>query len=55
MVDSLLARGQNVRVRWFDSGCHVADTRRRTQLFGPVPTAEEAVHRLTGTLSTPSA
>ncbi len=32
---------------WFDSGRYVADTRRRAQLFGPTPTAEDAITRLT--------
>ncbi|WP_238009514.1 SDR family oxidoreductase [Dactylosporangium sp. AC04546] len=37
--------------RWFDSGRYVADTRRQAQLFGPVPTAEDAVARLAATLN----
>ncbi|MFC4014228.1 NmrA family NAD(P)-binding protein [Nonomuraea purpurea] len=32
---------------WFDSGRYVADTRRQAQLFGPVPTAEDAITQLT--------
>lgn len=35
---------------WFDSGRYVADTRRQAQLFGPPPTAEEAITRLTADL-----
>ncbi|MGX5210306.1 hypothetical protein ACWKT3_16690 [Streptomyces violaceus] len=30
---------------WFDTGRYVADPRRQEQLFGPVPTAEEALAR----------
>lgn len=37
--------------RWFDSGRYVADTRRQAQLFGPVPIADEAIARLTTTLT----
>ncbi|TCO46772.1 uncharacterized protein YbjT (DUF2867 family) [Kribbella antiqua] len=33
--------------RWIDSGRYVADTRRQEQLFGPVPTAEDALARFT--------
>ena len=36
--------------RWIDSGRYVADPRRQEQLFGPVPTAEETVARLTDEL-----
>jgi uncharacterized protein YbjT (DUF2867 family) len=35
---------------WFDRGRYVADTRRQEQLFGPVPTAEDALARLTDEL-----
>ncbi len=37
---------------WFDTGRYVADPRRQEQLFGPVPTAEEALARLTDELRT---
>ncbi|MFF3380664.1 SDR family oxidoreductase [Streptomyces sp. NPDC002680] len=37
---------------WFDTGRYVADTRRQEQLFGPVPTAEDAIARYTDELST---
>ncbi|MFI6691368.1 SDR family oxidoreductase [Streptomyces sp. NPDC050433] len=37
--------------RWFDTGRYVADTRRQTELFGPAPTAEDAIARLTAELS----
>ncbi|MFJ7949603.1 SDR family oxidoreductase [Streptomyces sp. NPDC096354] len=39
--------------RWFDTGRYVADTTRQAQLFGPVPTAEDAIARLTSELSAP--
>ncbi|MFJ9590994.1 SDR family oxidoreductase [Streptomyces acidicola] len=38
---------------WFDTGRYVADTTRQTQLFGPAPTAEDAISRLTAELHTP--
>ncbi|WP_328825998.1 SDR family oxidoreductase [Streptomyces sp. NBC_00252] len=37
---------------WFDTGRYVADPRRQQQLFGPVPTAEEALGRYTDELGT---
>ncbi|MFF1303533.1 SDR family oxidoreductase [Streptomyces sp. NPDC058307] len=37
---------------WFDTGRYVADPRRQQQLFGPVPTAEEALARYTDELGT---
>src|SRR4051794_22315937 len=36
--------------RWFETGNYVADPRRQEQLFGPVPTAEEALARFTDEL-----
>jgi len=38
--------------RWFETGRYVADPRRQEQLFGPVPTAEEALARFTDELRT---
>jgi uncharacterized protein YbjT (DUF2867 family) len=37
---------------WFDTGRYVADPRRQEQLFGPVPTAEDALGRYTDELDT---
>ena len=37
---------------WFDTGRYVADPRRQEQLFGPVPTAENALARYTDELGT---
>lgn len=39
--------------RWFETGRYVADPRRQEQLFGPVPTAEEALARFTAELGVP--
>ena len=36
--------------RWFDTGRYVADTSRQAQLFGPAPTAEDALARLANEL-----
>ncbi|MEV0222058.1 SDR family oxidoreductase [Streptomyces sp. NPDC050704] len=37
---------------WFDTGRYVSDPRRQEQLFGPVPTAEDALARYTDELRT---
>jgi hypothetical protein len=37
-------------VDWFDTGNYVADTTRQGEVFGPVPTAEDAVARFAGSL-----
>ncbi|WP_210571045.1 SDR family oxidoreductase [Streptomyces sp. GESEQ-4] len=37
---------------WFDTGRYVADPRRQEQLFGPAPTAEDALARYTDELGT---
>ena len=39
---------------WFDTGRYVADPRRQEQLFGPPPTAEDALARLTDELVKPN-
>jgi uncharacterized protein YbjT (DUF2867 family) len=39
---------------WFDTGRYVADPRRQEQLFGPPPTAEDAIARLTNELVKPN-
>jgi uncharacterized protein YbjT (DUF2867 family) len=39
---------------WFDTGRYVADPRRQGQVFGPAPTAEKAVARLTDELGNAS-
>ena len=35
---------------WFDTGKYVANTSRQSQVFGPVPTPEDAVARFAGSL-----
>lgn len=35
---------------WFDTGRYVANPRRQEQLFGPPPTAEDAIKRITSEL-----
>lgn len=37
---------------WFDTSRYVADPRRQEQLFGPVPTVEEALARYSDELGT---
>ena len=39
---------------WFDTGRYVANPRRQEQLFGPPPTAEDAIGRLTNELVKPN-
>ncbi|MDQ0677159.1 uncharacterized protein YbjT (DUF2867 family) [Arthrobacter pascens] len=39
---------------WFETGRYVADPRRQEQLFGPPPTAEDAIARLTNELVKPN-
>jgi uncharacterized protein YbjT (DUF2867 family) len=40
-------------VDWFGTGRYVADTSRQAQVFGPVPTAEDAVSRFVRSLGHP--
>jgi uncharacterized protein YbjT (DUF2867 family) len=47
-----LVKDMAAMFRWFETGRYVADTRRQEQLFGPVPTAEEALARFTDELRT---
>jgi uncharacterized protein YbjT (DUF2867 family) len=37
-------------LRWFDTGGYVADTSRQGEVFGPVPSAEDAIARFLRTL-----
>jgi hypothetical protein len=37
-------------MRWFQTGGYVADPTRQGQVFGPVPTAEDAITRFVGSL-----
>jgi uncharacterized protein YbjT (DUF2867 family) len=47
-----LVKDMAAMFRWFDTGRYVADPRRQEQLFGPVPTTEEALARFTDELRT---
>ena len=40
-------------IAWFQSGRYVADTRRQAEVFGPPPSAEDAVRRFIGILGHP--
>jgi len=37
-------------MRWFETGGYVADPTRQREVFGPVPTAENAIARLVRSL-----
>jgi hypothetical protein len=37
-------------MRWFETGKYVADTSRQREVFGPVPTAEDAITRFVRSL-----
>lgn len=41
-----LAKDMAAMTDWFQSGRYVADTTRQREVFGPVPTAEDAIARL---------
>jgi uncharacterized protein YbjT (DUF2867 family) len=41
-----LARDMSAMIDWFQTGRYVADTTRQQEIFGPPPTAEDAVARL---------
>lgn len=40
-------------IAWFQSGRYIADTRRQAEVFGPPPSAEDAVRRFIGILGHP--
>lgn len=40
-------------ISWFQTGRYVADTSRQREVFGPPPTAEDAIRRLIGILGHP--
>jgi uncharacterized protein YbjT (DUF2867 family) len=48
-----LVRDLGAMARWFQSGRYVADTTRQNEVFGPVPTAEDAIARLVASLGYP--
>jgi hypothetical protein len=37
-------------IRWFQSGQYAADSSRQREVFGQVPTAEDAISRFIGSL-----
>ena len=45
-----MAKDLVAMMRWIQSGRYVADPSRQRQVFGQVPTAEEAIARLVGSL-----
>ena len=47
-----IVRDMTAMFGWFDTGRYVANPRRQEQLFGPAPTAEAAIARLTNELVT---
>jgi uncharacterized protein YbjT (DUF2867 family) len=47
---SPMVRDMSEMMRWFQSGNYVADTTRQGEVFGHVPTAEDAISRLLGGL-----
>jgi uncharacterized protein YbjT (DUF2867 family) len=48
-----LAQDMGAMAAWFQSGRYVADTTRQREVFGPVPTAEDAIARLVVSLGHP--
>lgn len=48
-----LARDMSAMIDWFQTGRYVADTTRQLEVFGPPPTAEDAVARLLAGLGHP--
>lgn len=50
---SPMARDMSTMISWFQTGRYVADTSRQREVFGPPPTAEDAIRRLIGILGHP--
>jgi uncharacterized protein YbjT (DUF2867 family) len=48
-----MVKDMSAMFSWFETGRYVADTARQAQVFGPVPTAEEAVARFATSLGHP--
>ncbi|WP_415855737.1 SDR family oxidoreductase [Sinomonas sp. G460-2] len=48
-----MARDMNAMTEWFGSGRYVADTTRQREVFGTVPTAEDAITRFLTALGHP--
>ncbi len=47
---SPMAKDTDAMMRWFQTGQYVADTSRQREVFGQVPTAEDAISRFVGSL-----
>jgi uncharacterized protein YbjT (DUF2867 family) len=47
---SAMAKDMDAMMRWFQTGKYVADPTRQREVFGPVPTAEDAISRFVGSL-----
>jgi uncharacterized protein YbjT (DUF2867 family) len=47
---SPMAKDLEAMMRWFQTGQYVADPTRQREVFGPVPTAEDAISRFVGSL-----
>jgi hypothetical protein len=45
-----MLRDMSAMFDWFETGKYVADTSRQAEVFGPVPTAEEAIARFARSL-----
>jgi uncharacterized protein YbjT (DUF2867 family) len=41
-----MVKDMDAMLHWFQTGSYVADTTRQAEVFGPVPTAEDAIARL---------
>lgn len=48
-----MAKDMAAMAGWFQSGRYVADTTRQREIFGAVPTAEDAIARLVTSLGHP--
>ena len=47
---SPMVKDMDAMMRWFQTGGYVADPSRQREVFGPVPTAEDAITRFVGSL-----
>jgi uncharacterized protein YbjT (DUF2867 family) len=47
---SPMVKDMDAMMRWFQTGAYIADPTRQREVFGPVPTAEDAITRFVGSL-----
>jgi hypothetical protein len=47
---SPMVKDMDAMLRWFQTGGYVADPTRQREVFGQVPTAENAISRFVGSL-----